>query len=45
VRRYPLDAIDRLRFMRRAQELGFSLAEVKQSLRLERSPGRRDAPS
>jgi MerR family mercuric resistance operon transcriptional regulator len=43
VRRYPEEAIDRLRFIRRAQELGFSLADVKQLLRLERSPGCRDA--
>lgn len=39
VRRYPDEAIDRLRFVRRAQEVGFSLAEVGELLRLERNPG------
>ena len=45
VRRYPEEAIGRLRFIRRAQEVGFSLAEVKQLLRLERNPGCRGARS
>lgn len=34
-RHYPLELVDRIRFIRRAQELGFSLAEVSELLRLE----------
>ena len=34
IRRYGRDAVNRLRFIRRAQELGFSLDEVKLLLRL-----------
>jgi MerR family transcriptional regulator, mercuric resistance operon regulatory protein len=37
IRRYGPDAVDRLRFVKRAQELGFSLDEVK--LLLELSSG------
>ena len=33
-RHYPLDTIDRLRFIRRAQELGFTLAEITELLGL-----------
>lgn len=33
-RHYPLDAVDRLRFIRRAQELGFTLAEITELLGL-----------
>lgn len=43
VRRYGDEAVARLRFIRRAQEIGFSLDEVKVLLRLERMPGCRDA--
>jgi MerR family mercuric resistance operon transcriptional regulator len=41
VRRYGKDAVDRLRFIRRAQNLGFALGEVK--LLLELSAGERCA--
>jgi DNA-binding transcriptional MerR regulator len=37
-RAYPAEALERVRFVRRAQALGFSLAEVKELLDL-RSPG------
>ena len=43
VRRYGEEAVARLRFIRRAQDIGFSLDEVKVLLRLERTPGCRDA--
>jgi len=33
-RRYPEDAVRRVRFIKRAQELGFSLAEIEDLLRL-----------
>lgn len=38
VRRYGEDAVRRLRFIRRAQALGFTLAQVAELLRLERVP-------
>lgn len=34
-RRYPLILVERIRFVKRAQELGFSLDEVSELLRLE----------
>jgi MerR family mercuric resistance operon transcriptional regulator len=43
VRRYGEEAVARLRFIRRAQDVGFSLDEVTVLLRLERTPGCRDA--
>jgi MerR family transcriptional regulator, mercuric resistance operon regulatory protein len=39
VRRYPDSAIAQLRFIKRAQGIGFSLDEVKQLLKLQREPG------
>ncbi len=33
-RHYPPDTVDRLRFIRRAQELGFTLVEITELLRL-----------
>lgn len=43
VRRYGDLAVARLRFIRRAQEIGFTLEEIRQLLRLDRTPGCRDA--
>ena len=37
-RAYPLNAVRRLRFIRRCQELGFSLGEIKELLMLRRAP-------
>ena len=37
-RAYSLNAIRRLRFIRRCQELGFSLGEIKELLALRRAP-------
>jgi MerR family mercuric resistance operon transcriptional regulator len=37
-RRYPHDAVLRVRFVKRAQELGFSLHEVKELLSLRAAP-------
>ena len=34
-RYYPLSLVDRIRFIKRAQELGFSLGEVRELLQLE----------
>ena len=39
-RMFPADAVHRVLFIKRAQELGFSLAEVQELLRLQRSPSR-----
>jgi len=39
-RHYDEDATRRIRFVRRAQELGFSLAEIKQLLELRLDPAR-----
>ena len=43
VRHYPQTAVGQLRFIKRAQDIGFSLAEIKQLLRLERMRGCHDA--
>ena len=43
VRRYGADAIARLGFIRRAQDVGFTLDEVKALLRLGETPGCRGA--
>lgn len=37
-RQYPPDTVDRLRFIRRAKELGFSLNEIGELLRLRSHP-------
>jgi len=34
-RHYPMELVDRIRFVKRAQELGFSLDEIIELLRLE----------
>jgi MerR family transcriptional regulator, copper efflux regulator len=38
-RAYPADTVDRLRFIKRAKELGFSLKEIKELLALRIAPG------
>lgn len=43
IRRYGEDAVKRLGFIRRAQEVGFSLEEVKTLLKLGESPNCRGA--
>jgi MerR family mercuric resistance operon transcriptional regulator len=45
VRRYGTDTVARLGFIRRAQELGFTLEEVKALLKLGVTPNCRDARS
>lgn len=35
IRRYPLAMVDRIRFIKRSQNLGFSLEEIRELLRLE----------
>jgi MerR family mercuric resistance operon transcriptional regulator len=45
VRRYGNEAVKRLRFIRRAQELGFTLEEIKVLVRLGETPNCRDAKS
>jgi Hg(II)-responsive transcriptional regulator len=37
-REYPPDTVDRVRFIKRAQELGFSLREVKELLSMRQVP-------
>jgi MerR family copper efflux transcriptional regulator len=37
-RRYPTDAVARVRFIKRAQELGFSLAEIRELLVIGTDP-------
>jgi Hg(II)-responsive transcriptional regulator len=37
-REYPVESVRRVRFIKRAQELGFTLAEVKELLRLKDDP-------
>ena len=43
IRRYGAATAARIAFIKRAQDIGFSLDEVKELLRLERTPGCRDA--
>jgi MerR family copper efflux transcriptional regulator len=38
-RQYPADTVDRLRFIKRAKELGFSLREIKELMALRVAPG------
>ncbi len=38
-RMFPADAVRRVRFIKRAQELGFSLAEIRELLSLREDPG------
>ena len=38
-RAFPADAVRRIRFIKRAQELGFTLAQVKELLALRLDPG------
>jgi Hg(II)-responsive transcriptional regulator len=40
VRRYPTVMIDRIRFIKRSQNLGFSLDEIRELMRLEQGGGR-----
>jgi MerR family mercuric resistance operon transcriptional regulator len=40
VRRYPPAMVDRIRFIKRSQELGFSLEEIRELLRLEEGGSR-----
>lgn len=42
-RQYSADAVDRVRSIRRAKELGFTLREIKELLSLPAVPGRRAA--
>jgi Hg(II)-responsive transcriptional regulator len=42
-REFPEDAVRVVRFIKRAQDLGFSLDEVEELLRLRRQPGRNRA--
>ena len=37
IRRYPIDSVKQLSFIRRAQQLGFSLDEIADLLRLEKT--------
>ena len=43
IRRYGPATAARIAFIKRAQDIGFSLDEIKELLRLERTPGCRDA--
>src|SRR5665213_4451882 len=40
VRRYPNAMIDRIRFIKRSQDLGFSLEEIRELMRLEKGGSR-----
>jgi MerR family mercuric resistance operon transcriptional regulator len=40
IRRYPIATIDRIRFIKRTQELGFSLEEIRELMRLEKGGAR-----
>lgn len=43
IRRYGTQTAARIAFIKRAQDIGFSLDEIKDLLKLERTPGCRDA--
>ena len=43
VRRYGEDAVTRLSFIRRAQEIGFTLEEIRQLIRISEAPDCRGA--
>ena len=43
-RDYPPEAVDLVRFIKRAQELGFSLGEVRELLAARRTPAAKSAP-
>jgi MerR family transcriptional regulator, copper efflux regulator len=38
-RQYPPDEVERVRFIRRARDLGFSLAEIRHFFEISREPG------
>lgn len=38
-REYPLNVVTRIHFIKRAQELGFTLAEIRELMRMSESPG------
>src|SRR6185312_7904016 len=40
MRRYPAATVDRIRFIKRSQNLGFSLDEIRELLQLEKGGGR-----
>jgi MerR family mercuric resistance operon transcriptional regulator len=40
IRRYPVATIDRIRFIKRSQDLGFSLEEIRELMRLEKGGSR-----
>src|ERR1700728_1102613 len=40
VRRYPIATINRIRFIKRSQDLGFSLEEIRELMRLEQGGSR-----
>jgi Hg(II)-responsive transcriptional regulator len=40
-REYPPEAVDRVRFIRRAQEMGFTLHDIADLLELQTAPGHR----
>ena len=45
IRRYPASMIDRIRFIKKSQNLGFTLDEIRELLRLERGGKRKDIRS
>lgn len=40
IRRYPTSMVDRIRFIKRSQDLGFSLDEIRELMRLEEGGSR-----
>lgn len=40
-RHYPVEMVDRIRFIKRSQELGFTLAEITDLLRLDKTRDRK----